>query len=129
MTITYADGAVVEALVVSIKGSKLRLAVAGYDDDVRVFTRTGGIWRAKCGKEVHLRYSGQTSRPALSPGESHFICSGPVARQLIGNLVNGSEMQDGGSDPFYVFSAENRRVRVTVFRRTGRMANEQSAEG
>ena len=46
------------------------------------------------------------------PEESPFICSMTVARRLIANLMNGSELLGGGADPFYVFTAEKRRVRV-----------------
>jgi hypothetical protein len=124
MTVTYADGTAVEALLLSLEEPVLRLAIAG-DDDVRVFTSTDGVWRANNGQQVQLKYSWQNDRPAPVPEESHFICSGDVARQLIGNLMNGSEMQDGGANSLYVFSAEKRRVRVTVFRRKYRRASEQ----
>lgn len=121
MTITYADGTVVEALLLSFKESVLRLAVAG-DDDVRVFKCIDTVWRAEDGERVQVKPSWQADRPALVPEESHFVCSEGVARQLIGNLMNGSEMEDGGANPFYVFAAEKRRVRVTVFRRPYRRA-------
>jgi hypothetical protein len=124
MTITYADGTAVEALLLSLEGPVLRLAIAG-NDDVRVFRCIDGAWRAGNGQQVQLKCSWQDDRPALVPEESHFICSGDVARQLIGNLMNGSEIEDGGADPFYVFSAEKRRVRVTVFRGKYRKASEQ----
>jgi hypothetical protein len=124
MTITYADGTVVEALLLSFEEPVLRLAIAG-DDDVRVFRCIDRVWRAENGQQVQLKYAWQNDRPAPIPEESHFICSEEVARQLIGNLMNGSEMQDGGVNPFYVFSAEKRRVRVTVLHRKYRGASEQ----
>jgi hypothetical protein len=110
MTITSADGTVVESLLLSFEEPVLRLAIAG-DDDVRVFRCIDRVWRAENGQQVQLKYAWQNDRPAPIPEESHFICSEEVARQLIGNLMNGSEMQDGGVNPFYVFSAEKRRVR------------------
>jgi hypothetical protein len=116
MTITYADGTVVEALLLSFKEPVLRLAVAG-DDDVRVFRCVDTVWQAEDGEKVQVKHSWPADRPAPVPEESHFICSEGVARQLIGNLMNGSEMQEDGANPFYVFSAEKRRVRVTVLRR------------
>lgn len=123
MTILYADGTEVEALILSLAEPVLRLVIAG-DDDVRVFRSIDGVWRAEDGQEVQLKYSWQNDRPVPVPEESHFICSGEVARQLIGNLKNGLEMQDGGTSPFFVFSAEKRRVRVTVFREKYRRASE-----
>ena len=122
MTITYADGTVVEALLLSFKEPILRLAVAG-DDDVRVFRCLDNVWRAEDGQKVEVKPSWPADRPVTVPEESHFICSEGVARQLIGNLMNGSEMQDDGANPFYVFSAEKRRVRVTVLRRPYRRAS------
>jgi hypothetical protein len=121
MTITYADGTVVEALLLSFEEPVLRLAVAG-DDDVRVFRCIDTVWRAEDGEKVQVTPSWPAAGPVLVPEESHFICSEGVARQLIGNLMNGSEMQEGGANPFYVFSAEKRRVRVTVLRRPYRKA-------
>jgi hypothetical protein len=115
MTITYADGTVVEALLLSFKEPELRLAVAGYDD-VRVFKCIDGVWRTEDGQRVQVKYAWQNDRPAPAREESHFVCSAEVGRLLINNLMNGSETQDGGADPFYVFSTEERRVRVTVYR-------------
>jgi hypothetical protein len=121
MTITYADGTVVEALLLSFKEPVLRLAVAG-DHDVRVFTQVDTAWRAEDGQKVQVNPSWLADRRVPVPEESHFICSEGVARQLIGNLMSGSETQDDGANPFYVFSAEKQRVRVTVLRRTYRKA-------
>ena len=111
MTITYADGIAVEARLLSSEGNVMRLAIAG-DEDVRLFRRIDGSWRAENGQHVELQYSWQDDWRALLPEESPFICSMTVARRLIANLMNGSELLGGGADPFYVFSAEKRRVRV-----------------
>lgn len=47
------------------------------------------------------------------PKESDFVCSRQQARQFLSDLTNSSEPQ---IDPnlFYLFSAEKRRVRITV---------------
>ncbi len=122
MIITYADGSAVEALLLSTGASEMRLAVAG-EDDVRLFRRIDGSWRAEDGRRVEIEYSWQGDRRLKLPEESQFLCSPKVARQLIGNLMKGSELRGGGSDPFYVFSAENRRVRVTVHHPKYRIAS------
>lgn len=122
MTITYADGTVVEALLLSFKEPVLRVAVAGHDD-VRAFECIGGVWRTENGQRVQIEYPRQNERPQRAPEESHFVCSRAVARQIIGNLLNGSELRNDGADPFYVFSAEKRRVRVTIIRREYRRAS------
>ena len=122
MIVTYADGTAVEALLLSSDESVMRLAVAG-DDDIRLFRRIDGSWLADDGKPVGIHYSWQGDRRVPLPAESQFVCSTNVARQLISNLMNGSELRGGGSDAFYVFSAEKRRVRVTVHRRGYRIAS------
>jgi hypothetical protein len=47
------------------------------------------------------------------PEESDFVCSRQQARQFLSDLTNSSRQQ---IDPnlFYLFSAEKRRVRITV---------------
>jgi hypothetical protein len=122
MIITYADGTTVEALLLSSEGSVMRLAVAG-DEGVRLLKRMGGSWRAEDGHPVEVQYSWQADRRVPLPEESQFICSTKVARQLVSNLINGPEPEGCGSDAFYVFSAENRRVRVTLLRRAYRIAS------
>ena len=49
-------------------------------------------------------------------GEQHFVCSRQVGKRLIQKLMEGTRVPEGGAAPFYVFSAEKRRVRITVFR-------------
>src|SRR4051812_12756332 len=115
MTITYADGSAAEGLFLSLAEEVMKVAIAG-EDDVRILTRVDGRWRAENGEEVQLRYAWQHDQPAPAPAESHFICSKELADQLITILMNGSELQDGYTSPHYVFSAERRRVRITVVR-------------
>jgi hypothetical protein len=115
MTIVYGDGTEVEALPLSFRGRVLRVAAEGYDD-VRVFKCMEGVWRTEGGQTVQLRYSGHNDRPGPATEESHFICSAGVARQLIRNLMSEADTQDSFAQPFYVISAEERRVRVTVCR-------------
>ena len=65
-------------------------------------------------QELQKKESQQKDAPAPLPEESHFICSKELGRQLISNLMNGSEMKEGAPGPLFVFSAEKRRVRITV---------------
>ena len=121
MTITYADGSMVDAVLLSSEGAVVRAAVAGHDD-VRIFQQVDGTWRAEDGQPVQLRYAWQKETPAPVPDESHFICSKELGRQLISSLMNGSETNEDGIAPFYVFSGEKRRLRITVVRGQQRMA-------
>ena len=43
-------------------------------------------------------------------------------RQLISSLMNGSETNEGGPAPVYVFSGEKRRLHITVLRGTASIA-------
>ena len=113
MTITYADGSTVDALLLSSGEKTMRVAIAG-EDDVRVFSSVDGVWCAENGEPVELKFAWEKDAPAPLPEESHFICSKELGRQLISNLMNGSEMKEGAPGPLFVFSAEKRRVRITV---------------
>ena len=112
MTITYADGTVREALPLSLDELLLRAMVAGHHH-ICVFTCAGGVWRTETGEVVTLGDSRQKDRRSL-PGKNEFVCSRELARQLFNSLITGSRMMDSDAAPFYLFSAEKRRVRITV---------------
>jgi len=122
MTITYAKGVRVEGLLLSSEGDAFRVAIAG-DDDVRVFTRSGGVWRAEDGEVVNIAFAWQKSETNPPPEESHFICSKELGRQLISNLMNGAEVKGSGPSPLYVFTGDRQRVHITVFRHAERKAS------
>ena len=121
VTIAYANGSTVDAVLLSSEGDVVRAAVAGHDD-VRIFQQVDGIWRAEDGQQVQLLYAWQKETSAPVHEESHFICSKELGRQLISSLMNGSETNQGGTAPFYVFSGEKRRLRITVVRGQQRTA-------
>ena len=121
MTITYANGSTVDALLLSSHGDVVRVAIAGHDD-VRIFKQVEGVWRAEDGQPVQLVYAWQKGSRAPAPEESHFICSKELGRQLISSLMNGSEFDEGAPAPLYVFSGEKRRLHITVLRGQQRMA-------
>jgi hypothetical protein len=121
MTVTYANGATVEALLLSSDGGVVRVAIAG-EEDVRVFTRVDDLWLTENGLPVQLTFAWQKSIPAPMPEESHFICSKELGRQLISSLMNGSEMKESVPGTFYVFSAEKQQVHITVLRGQQRIA-------
>ena len=115
MTITYPNGITIDALPLSTEGDALRVAVAG-EDDVRVFHQVDGLWRSEDGQPVQLMYAWQKDPLVPVPEEDHFICSKELGKQLISNLMSGSETPEGTPAPMYVFSAEKRRLRITVVR-------------
>jgi len=64
------------------------------------------------------RYPSQRRQSLASvAGESEFICSKQLARQFINHLIRELETSTGDAEPFYLFSAEKRRVRVTILLR------------
>jgi hypothetical protein len=56
----------------------------------------------------------RTAHSLAQPGESDFLCSKQLARQLLARLIQGQESPDGVADPIYLFAAEKRGVRITV---------------
>ncbi len=122
MTITYANGNTVDALILSSQGDVLRAAVPGHDD-VRVFKQVEGVWQAEDGQTVQLIYPWQKDTVATPARESHFICSKGLGRQLISRLMNGSEVHEGFPAPVYVFSGEKRWLHITVLRGQQRIAS------
>jgi len=121
VTIAYANGSTLDALLLSSQGDVVSAAIAGHDD-VRIFKRVDGTWRAEDGQAVQLIYERQKDTPAPFPEESHFICSKELGRQFISSLMNGSEIIEDGPAPFYVFSGKKRRLHITVLRGQLRVA-------
>jgi len=121
MTITYANGSTVDALLLFSQGDEVRAAIAGHDD-VRIFKQVDGVWLADDGQPVRLTYAWQKDTCAPVAEESHFICSKELGQQLISSLMNGSETNEGGPAPVYVFSGEKRRLHITVLRGTASIA-------
>jgi hypothetical protein len=113
MTITYPNGITIDALPLSTEGRVLRVAVPG-EDDIRIFNQVDGIWQSEDGQSVQLTYAWQKDPRVPVPEEDHFICSKELGQQLISSLMSGSEFDEGGPAPLYVFSAEKRRLRITV---------------
>jgi hypothetical protein len=121
VTITYANGSTVDALILSSQEGVVRAAVAGHDD-VRIFKKVDGVWRAQDGQPVQLIYAWQKGNAAAPAQESHFICSKELGRQLISRLMNGSESRQGFPAPVFVFSGEKSRLRITVLHGQQRLA-------
>jgi hypothetical protein len=115
MTITYANGSTVDALILSSEADVVQAAIAGHDD-VRTFRQLDGVWRAEDGQPVQFMFAWQKETRAPVPDESHFICSKELGRQLISSLMNGSESNEGGPAPLYVFYGEERGLHITVLR-------------
>ena len=109
MRITYPNGTVVEALLLSRGQETLRVVVPG-DDDTRTYTRAGGAWRSDKGEPVHIELAWDRRGDAGVP-EAEFVCSKKLASRLMSLLVrcSGDDLLD---DVLWVFAPEGRRVAI-----------------
>ena len=89
MTIKYANGTMIQAVVVQRDDQRLRVAANG-SDDVAEFTCADGTWLSEDRQPVQIEFQWQKrgSKPKFS--EKRFICSRKLASRLIRSLVTGS---------------------------------------
>jgi hypothetical protein len=84
--ITYGDGTVVDAVLLSRQGDALRAAIRGDDSDVREFTCVKGHWVSEQCELVVIEFEWQRSPTAKVPTEEDCICSKVLAAKLIAKL-------------------------------------------
>ena len=113
MTITYPDGTVLQAIVLSHEEHAIRAAAAGCDD-VLAFTRIHGTWISEEIEPVTIEFDWQRRRTSPAISEDDCVCSKELATRLIESLFRGCEPKEAGSDALYVFSAEGNRVAVRL---------------
>ena len=113
MTITYPNGTVRKAIVLSHEDSELRATAAGCDD-VLTFTRVEGIWISEDLQPVTIEFEWQRRMARPVPREEDFICSRELADRLISGLYEGCEPREGDENTLHVFSPEG--LRVVVYR-------------
>ena len=111
MTITYANGTVLEAIVLAHEEEALRVAVAG-EGDVRTFRRIHGVWISEECEPVGVEFPWQrrAASPALS--EDDCICPKELAARLIRTLLSDSERDEAAANTLYVFSSEGTHVAI-----------------
>ena len=119
MMITYPDGTVVEALLVSRGDTTLRAAVPG-DDELRVFSLMDGTWISENSELVEIEFAWQRGGNAHVPSESECVCPPELASRLIAMLVDGGEGAAAAEDRLFVFSAEGDQARIQSSRLHGR---------
>ena len=102
MKITYPNGTVVEALLLSRGQETLRVVVPG-DDDTRTYNLAGGAWRSDKGEPVHIELAWDRRSDSGVPGEAEFVCSKKLASRLMSLLVSysGDDLLD---DVLWVFA-------------------------
>ena len=123
MRITYPNGRVIEALLLSRGQETLRVVVPG-DDDTRTYTLAEGAWRSDKGEPVHIELAWDGRSNSGVPAEAEFVCSKKLASRLMSLLVSFSS-DDLLDDVLWVFAPEGRRVAIRQTRR-GIKANSAS---
>jgi hypothetical protein len=113
VTITYPNGIILEAIVLSHDEHAIRAAAAGCDD-VLAFTRIHGTWISEEIEPVTIEFDWQRRRTSPAISGDDCVCSKELATRLIESLFRGCEPKEAGSDALYVFSAEGNRVAVRL---------------
>src|ERR1039457_6838865 len=112
VTITYPNGIILEAIVLSHEENEIRVIVAGCDD-VLVFTRIYGTWISEEIEPVAIEFAWQRRGTSTTPSEAACICSKVLAARLIQSLFRGDEPVVAESDNLCVFSPEGNRVAIS----------------
>ena len=113
VTITYPNGTVLEAIVLSHEETEIRAMATG-SDDVLAFTRIHGTWISEEVEPVVIEFAWQ--RPGTSPStsEDDCVCSKKLAARLIQSLFRGCEPVVAEPETLCVFSPEGKRVPISI---------------
>jgi hypothetical protein len=111
VTITYPNGAVLEAIVLSNEESEIR-AIAPGCNDVLIFTRVQGTWISEYCEPVAIEFAWQRHGKSPSASVEDSVCSKDLAARLIGMLFRGGDPDEAGEAVLSVVSPENRRVAI-----------------
>ena len=108
MTITYPNGAVLNAIVLSHEEHEIRAIAAGCND-VLAFTRIHGTWISEEIEPVTIEFEWQRrgAYPVIS--EDDCVCPSELAARLISTLAT-CEPDEAAVELLYVFSPEGTRV-------------------
>jgi hypothetical protein len=113
VTITYPNGTVLQALVLSHDENEIRAIAAGCDD-VLEFTRVHDAWISESMEPVTIEFAWQRRPTSNRPSEAACICPKPLAALLIESLFCGREPEQAGRDTLYVFSPEGHRITIRM---------------
>jgi hypothetical protein len=114
VTITYLDGTVPEAIVLSHKDDEIRAMAAGCDD-VLAFIRIHGPWISEEIEPVAIEFEWQRLGPSPATSEDDCVCPKKLAAHLIRTLLIGGEPKEVQADAPYVFSTRGSPVAVLNF--------------
>jgi len=111
MTITYPNGTVRKAIVLSHEENGIRAAAAGCDD-VLVFTRIEGIWISEEIEPVTFEFEWQRGTAPTAWSEDECVCPQELADRLILGLYAGSERDEDEANRLYVLGPDGKRVAI-----------------
>jgi hypothetical protein len=104
VTISYPNGTVLQAIVLSHDEHGIRANASGCDD-VLAFTRIHDTWISEEIDPVTMTFEWQRNRRVSSPSEDNCVCPKNLAARLIQSLFSGHDGEAIG-DMFCVFDAE-----------------------
>jgi hypothetical protein len=107
VTITYSDGSILTATLLSHSQDEIRAIVPGGEDALE-FRRVHGAWISEGLEPVTIGFEWQRCPAApITPSVDECICSKGLAARLIQTLLAGNE--PATADPLYVFTSEGDR--------------------
>ena len=92
MTLRYANGKTVDAVLLSRTDSKMRVALKGSEDAVEL-NELCGTWVSDDCEPVQVSFEWEKPAPAHA-SEEDFICSPELAARLIRLLVSADEPEE-----------------------------------
>ncbi len=111
VTITYPNGTVLKAIVLSHEEHEIR-AIAPGCDDALAFSCIHGTWISEEIEPVTTEFEWQRKRASPLLSEDTFICPTEVAAGLIQTLFRASEPDEAGSGMLFVFGPEGSRFAI-----------------
>jgi hypothetical protein len=127
MTITYPNGAVLKAIVLSHENNEIRAIAAGCDD-VLVFTRIHGTWISEELEPIAIEFAWQHRHASAVASESACICPKTLAARLIQSLLRGSEGEEVAAETLCGFSPEGNRIAVRYSELQARTAGAKAGQ-
>ncbi len=91
MVIRYKDGAEIEAILLSRREGKLRVAAKGLDDALE-FAEINGKWVSEDWEPVQIQFEWERDSRLNPVSEADCICPHELAAELIGGLDPGTDL-------------------------------------
>lgn len=104
VTISYPNGTVLQAIVLSHDEHGIRANATGCDD-VLAFTRIHDTWISEEIDPVTMTFEWQRKKLVSAPSEDDCVCPKDLAARLIQSLFSGRD-EEAVADTFCVFDPE-----------------------